>query len=302
MFARLERWSGLPPHPTKRQFSMRQRSVAGLLRHQASLVPLLATIAGLALGLAINTTSGATASGRAEHDRPPLEHRTVGPSPLARRVEPAPEPPKEALDPTVAQAPPAPMKPSDPQPDPGLPAPTGSSRAFAGVRDLTLSLPFGARSIGFHESGSANALSMHPMGIPRVNDNMTKLGSAPVGDGFEYLVLGSRHRRNAPTSAVDVAMPFNWPVQSPVTGTVVDATAYLLYREVPDNAVYIVPDQRQDLVLVLMHLNGLKVNIGDRVEAGSTVLALTARQLPFGSQIDRYAGRMPHVHMELRPR
>lgn len=143
---------------------------------------------------------------------------------------------------------------------------------------------------------------MHPMGIPRVNGNMTRLSSAPVGDGFEYLVLPSRGRRNGPTSAVDVSMPFNWPVQAPVTGTVVDATSYLLYGNTPDNAVYIVPDSRPDLVLVAMHLNGLKINVGDRVEAGKTVLALTARQLPFGSQIDRYAGRLPHVHMELRPR
>lgn len=285
---------------------------ARMLRHQASLVPLVATIFGLALGLAINQSAGATASSRADHDRPPLVHRTVQPrefSPQADRA--ARIGPAERAAAVARQTPPqkvmrrpAPVlaPPAAPPADLGLPAPASRSRAFAGVRDLTLSLPQGARAIGFHESGSARALAMHPMGIPRVNANMTKLSSAPVGDGFEYLVLGSRQRRNAPTSAVDIAMPFNWPVQSPVTGTVVDATAYLLYGDVPDNAVYIVPDSRQDLVVVAMHLNGLKVNVGDRVEAGKTVLALTARQLPFGSQIDRYAGPMPHVHMELRPR
>lgn len=275
-----------------------------MLRHQASLVPLLATIFGLALGLAINSSAGATASSRRVHDRPPLEHRTVEPRQFSRttQAEAVGDRAAEPSAPAKQIAAPAAPQPQQPAPEPGLPAPPGRSRAFAGVRDLTLSLPQGARAIGFHESGTRSALPLHPMGIPRVNANMTRISSAPVGDGFEYLILGSRQRRNAPTSAVDIAMPFNWPIHSPVTGTVVDATAYLLYGDVPDNAVYIVPDSRQDLVVVVMHLNGLKVNIGDRLQAGQTVLALTARQLPFGSQIDRYAGPMPHVHMELRPR
>lgn len=274
-------------------------------RHSSSLVPLMATIVGLALGLAINQSSGATASSRAQHDRPPLERRTVEPATAhAPHLGSSPAAPagEHQHEHAAEPAPMAAAKPAAPAPDPGLPAPANHSRAFAGVRDLTLNLPLGARAIGFHESGTRGALNLHPMGIPRINANLTRISSAPVGDGFEYLILGSRHRRNGPTSAVDISMPFNTAVHAPVTGTIVDATAYLLYREVPDNAVYIVPDSRQDLVLVLMHLNGLKVNIGDRVEAGKTVLALTARQLPFGSQIDRYAGPLPHVHMELRPR
>lgn len=286
---------------------MPQRSVspAFLGRHRTALLPLLATLLGLALGLAIHQAAGATASARRDHDRPALQHHTLPLRAVAHVARDA-----QDLDPrhaprvraararTAAAAAPRPVA----TPEPGLPAPPGKSRAFAGVRDLTLSLPQGARAIGFHESGTSGAVPMHPMGIPRVNDNLPRLSSAPVGDGFEYLVLGSRGRRNGPTTAVDVSMPFNWPIQSPVTGTVVDAKAYLLYRQVPDNLLAIAPDGRPDLAVVLMHLNGLRVNIGDRVEAGKTVLALTARQLPFGSQIDRHAGRMPHVHLELRPR
>jgi len=265
-------------------------------RHQ-SLIPILAALAGLALGLSLHQSVGADAAGRLTHDRPPLERRDVGEpgAVTAARVG-------EQVHPPEADVPATPPQPStQPQSPPPLPAPATHSRAFAGLDHLQLVLPVGARAIGFHESGTRGAKPLHPMGVPRINDNMTRLAKAPVGDGFEYLVLGSRARRNAPTSAVDVAMPFNTPVQSPVTGRVVDATAYLLYHEVPDNAVYLVPDSRPDLVVVLMHLNGLKINVGDRVEAGRTVLALTARLLPFGSQIDRYAGRMPHVHLEVRP-
>lgn len=290
---------------------MHRSSLQSLLHHRASMVPLVATIVGLALGLAIHTTAGATAAGRADHDRPALQHRSltehVAEARLRQGGERASRAGRRAImarpAPVAPSTPAAPEAPAPQVPEEtGLRAPANNSRAFAGVEHLTLSLPQGARAVGFHESGSGRALSMHPMGIPRVNGNMTRLSSAPVGDGFEYLVLPSRGRRNGPTSAVDVSMPFNWPVQAPVTGTVVDATSYLLYGNVPDNAVYIVPDSRPDLVLVSMHLNGLKVGAGDRVEAGKTVLALTARQLPFGSQIDRYAGQLPHVHMELRPR
>lgn len=272
-----------------------------MLHHHAghrrqSLVPILAALAGLAAGLSLHQSVGADAAGRVAHDRPPLERRNADGPPAvapARVGEPVAAPQA-----AVAAAPQPPARPQSP---PALPAPATHSRAFAGLHNLQLALPLGARAIGFHESGTRGAKPLHPMGIPRVNDNLTRLAKAPVGDGFEYLILGSRERRNAPTSAVDVAMPFNVPVQSPVTGRVVDATAYLLYRQVPDNAVYLVPDSRPDLVVVLMHLNGLKVNVGDRVEAGKSVLALTSRLLPFGSQIDRYAGRMPHVHMEVRP-
>jgi biotin carboxyl carrier protein len=266
-------------------------------RRPQSLVPILAALAGLAIGLTLHQSVGADAAGRLTHDRPPLERRDVGEPAAVSHARVG----EQVGAPHVVVPAPAPQPPAQPQSPPALPAPATHSRAFAGLDHLQLVLPVGARAIGFHESGTRGAKALHPMGIPRVNDNMTRLAKAPVGDGFEYLVLGSRERRNAPTSAVDVSMPFNTPVQSPVTGRVVDATAYLLYREVPDNAVYLVPDRRPDLVVVLMHLNGLKVNVGDRVEAGKTVLALTARLLPFGSQIDRYAGRMPHVHMEVRP-
>lgn len=266
-----------------------------------SLVPILAALAGLAIGLSLHQSVGADAAGRLGMDRPELRRHDVAES-AAPQAAAAGE--HVAVESPVDAAPSAPEAPAAAAPAPQGPtalAAPAHSRAFAGLDHLQLVLPAGARAIGFHESGTRGAKPLHPMGIPRVNDNMTKLAKAPVGDGFEYLVLGSRARRSAATSAVDVAMPFNNPVQSPVTGRIVDATAYLLYREVPDNAVSIVPDSRPDLVVVLMHLNGLKVNIGDRVEAGKTVLALTARLLPFGSQIDRYAGRMPHVHMEVRP-
>jgi len=186
--------------------------------------------------------------------------------------------------------------------DVGLRATRSHTRSFAGLAHLQLQLPRNARAIGFHESGAGHAVSLHPMGIPRVNANLPRLNPAPVGEGFEYVVLASRGRRNGPTSAVDISLPPNSTVHAPVTGTVVQANAYLLYGRVPDNVVHIVPDSRPDLVVVLMHVNGVLTTPGAHVVADETPVAKTARLLPFSSQIDRYVGRLPHVHMEVRRR
>lgn len=178
--------------------------------------------------------------------------------------------------------------------------PDGSPAVFAGLTNLQVRLPPHVAMIGFHESAARSALPLHPVGIPRNNDNMTRLLSAPVSKGPEYVVMGTRNRRPGPTSAVDLAMPFNHPVVSPVSGTVVQVGSYLLYGRVPDNTIVISPDARPDLLMVVLHTNGVRVSEGQRVVAGETMLALTARLLPFRSQIDSYAGRLPHVHIEFR--
>lgn len=53
--------------------------------------------------------------------------------------------------------------------------------------------------------------------------------------------------------------------------------------------------------VVVLHTVSPRVEPGDRVRAGRTVIASRSRELPFGSQIDRYSGRrLPHVHIEVR--
>jgi hypothetical protein len=52
----------------------------------------------------------------------------------------------------------------------------------------------------------------------------------------------------------------------------------------------------------ILHILGLEVSPGDRVEAGVTVIADHAHQLPFASQVDdiRTADpAWPHVHIEV---
>ncbi len=60
------------------------------------------------------------------------------------------------------------------------------------------------------------------------------------------------------------------------------------------------PDGRPDLEVKLLHIQGVAVEAGDRVEAGD-VIAANATLFPFQSQIDRLTGdpSWPHVHLEV---
>lgn len=146
------------------------------------------------------------------------------------------------------------------------------------VADVLLHTPPGAVHVGFHESGS-------PMALP-----------ITAGDG--HSVLPTRGRGTHPGSAVDIAMPAGVPVTSTVTGIVTVAQPYALYGTTGDLMVTVVPEARPDIEVRHLHLDGLAVQPGERVEAGHTIIAATARQLPFRSQIDHVAGHGPHVHVE----
>jgi hypothetical protein len=179
-----------------------------------------------------------------------------------------------------------------------------STPALARFDDLVLHLPSPTPVVvGFHEAATTAALGLHPVGTLTEDRNTTRTDlPADVPDGTPYLVLSSRGRAAAPTSAMDVVLEPGDPVLSPVTGTVVDVRGYLLYGAHTDLRVEVVPDERPDLRLVLIHLDEVTVEIGDRVLAGATPLAGTARSFPFGSHIDRETepDRYPHVHLELK--
>lgn len=122
----------------------------------------------------------------------------------------------------------------------------------------------------------------------------------PVEDGAEHVVMPSRGRSTPPTSAVDVAMEEGIEVLSPVSGTVVEVSDYSLYGNTPDVLISVRPDDNPDLVVRIFHVVDAAVAVGDPVVAGETVVAASSRQLPFGSQIDRFSGATtPHVHIQV---
>lgn len=174
-------------------------------------------------------------------------------------------------------------------------------KVLATVDGQEILLPRAVRKIGFHESGNPAALAMSPVGRLEENFNAGRV-SLPAVNGDRdggYIVLPTRHRGGGPTTAVDLSMRANEPVTSPVTGEVTAANDYTLYGTTRDTIVEIVPDGRPELRVRMVHVEGVAVQPGDRVEAGRTPVAARARLLPFSSQIDRYAGTHPHVHLEV---
>jgi hypothetical protein len=134
--------------------------------------------------------------------------------------------------------------------------------------------------IGFHQANSHAALRMRP------RDGRT---------------MASRSRGTAPTTAVDVQVRRRTRVVSPVNGRVRTVSRYQLYGRTRDVFIEIVPDGHPRKRVVVLHTVSPRVEPGDRVRAGRTVIASRSRELPFGSQIDRYSGRrLPHVHIEVR--
>lgn len=156
------------------------------------------------------------------------------------------------------------------------------------------------RAIGFHEAHGRSSLAWEPRGAAFTNRNAPRYAAPAPTEGHNYAVLSTRRRGTPATSAIDIAVPKNSALVSPVTGRVAYVNPYLLYGRYPDTIVTIVPDGRPDLRLVMVHLNGVRVSPGQRVVAGETPLAATAMLFPFRSQIDEFAGRHPHVHVEMR--
>jgi hypothetical protein len=176
---------------------------------------------------------------------------------------------------------------------------------FARVGDLELRLPSRDPVLaGFHEASTGVAIELVPVGIPVANHNTTKFEvPAPDPRGRPYLVMSSRGRVFPATSALDVALRDDDPVLAPVTGIVSDVRTYWLYGAHEDRRVEIVPDDAPHLRIVLVHVSGVEVAPGMRVEAGSSVIARSVNRFPFTSQIDRETEpeRFGHVHIELQP-
>ncbi len=157
---------------------------------------------------------------------------------------------------------------------------------FAKVGGLRLSLPaHRIAGIGFHEA-------------PRGGE--TRLAMTNLDE--RSFTMPSRGRGTHPTSAVDIAVPSDVQILAPVSGIVENVTVYDLYGKYPDAHLTIRPDGHADLGVRILHIRGVGVSVGERVEAGVTVIAAGANQFPFDSQIDSHVGRHPHVDISVRPR
>jgi biotin carboxyl carrier protein len=201
---------------------------------------------------------------------------TTPPSTAPPETAPPAPPPTEPPLPPTAQAP--------PPPTPREVVETGFA-PFAVAEALVLLHPAAVvERVGFHEAG---------------HDGTRHLDA--VETTARPIVLESRDRGTGPQTAADIVVPPESEIRSPVTGTVKRAGSYVLYCDNQDDYAVIEPDARPGWEVKVLHISGVRVQAGQRVEAGVTVLAPAPTVLPFASQVDDHTAdpAWPHVHVEV---
>ena len=139
-------------------------------------------------------------------------------------------------------------------------------------------------AIGFHQSG---------------HDGAQRETAVPTA--ARWFVQEDRDRDTDPQGASDVVVEPDREIRAPVTGTVIRAGTYTLYCDKVDQYAVIEPDARPGWEVKVLHVEGLVLSKGQRVEAGVTPLAARARVLPFASTVedDTAVPAWPHVHIEV---
>jgi len=242
-------------------------------------------LAGLVVCMALVACTGATVE-RSDDALRPAPATAVGEMPIPAEVTSAPETTTTAAPPpeTTSTARPPSTTTSTAPPPPRVPLDVGATE-FATVAGLVLVHPSSVvERVGFHESSHDGAQPMAAM----------PTAAAPT-------ILASRHRGTGPATAVDVVIDPGGQVRAPVSGTVKRAGSYVLYCKYRDDYFVVAPDDRPELEVKVLHIQGVQVSAGDRVVAGETVVAPRATPLPFASQIDEVTAKpsWPHVHIEV---
>lgn len=156
---------------------------------------------------------------------------------------------------------------------------------FASAQGVTLNYPTAlVEKVGFHESNRFGA---------RAIDVLPDIGS--------WLDMPTRERNTPGRTAADILSDPTGEVRAPVTGRILRGGTYVLYCKYSDSFLVIEPDAHPGWEVKLLHISGLVVRAGDRVEAGVTPVAAHPTRLPFNSQVEDYsvAPVWPHVHLEV---
>jgi hypothetical protein len=219
-------------------------------------------------------------------DPAPLERAGEVPSggaPVTAPAATAPAEPTTSAVPTTLP-PPTTVAPPTTRAIPRVLVDTGFA-PFARIDELVLAHPAAqVETVGFHESNHDGARQMEP-----------------AAEAARPIELESRERGTGSRTAADIVVSPDAEIRVPVTGTVKRAGSYVLYCEHRDDYAVIDPDARPGWEVKVLHIDGVQVEAGQRVEAGVTLLAPRPTQLPFGSQVDDHTASpaWPHVHVEV---
>lgn len=171
--------------------------------------------------------------------------------------------------------------------------------------NITIYLPGCYRDIagiGYHEARHERAFPLEPLGYLLKNDNTYKVdvaldSKAPLPT---YFIMETRYEPQSATSAVDVAMKEGASVLAPVSGVVTKVESKILYGYYDDTQIEIMPPKCQDVRVVIVHVKQVKVNQGDTVKQGKTVLGVPRDYREhFQSEIDDYV-KPAHPHVQIQ--
>jgi hypothetical protein len=158
---------------------------------------------------------------------------------------------------------------------------------IASYDDLAIHSPISANhitEIEFHQASYDTALQLTPfvtiVDAQEVADkhgtNHVSVDDQPVGDEPLIAEAVSTWRLDSvgpEMSSVDVGALAGTDVYAPVSGTVVKIKTYSLYGLIDDYEIHIQSPEHPELDIVMLHIEDLSVEVGDRVYGGGTRIA-----------------------------
>lgn len=218
-----------------------------------------------------------------------------------------------------------------------LPVPAIMKRAlppltpvFAAYGGMRLHLPISPASItavAFHQASYNDALPMEIL-VPIVSGAAWKAGaaeraalaasataaaasttatakvSAPATDIWSgpALRLYRSGRSGTPNTAVDVGGQPGTQVLAPVDGVIAQVKPYKLYNKYDDYEIHIAPVGATDFEVVILHIDGPAVKVGDKVTGGRTPIGVVRNLARFETlQLGEYTpgAKGDHTHMQV---
>ena len=184
--------------------------------------------------------------------------------------------------------------------------------ALEGETEIHLAIdPNELTAVAFHQASGDYALHMTSL-VPDADMAAANELKAmpPVAEGAIFgegvwhgcvLRLWRSNRGGQPDSALDMGAAPGTAVWSPISGTVIEVRPYLLYDKYDDFEIHIRPTGRDDIDAVLIHVQDVKVRVGDTVKGGITRIG-SVRQMSdkMDIQLGGYtANGGDHTHFQL---
>jgi hypothetical protein len=157
-------------------------------------------------------------------------------------------------------------------------SPTGVGVVVAQIEGLDLVLPVAREvttAVAYHPVDNAGTVPFAPAGDRLSGGSLgQKLADIFAGGGAiqYYLMDGAGGERSSSTAGLDVGAVPGSAIVSPVDGKVTAIKQYSILGRYPDVEVHIQLARDPSLLLVLTHITRPKVEIGDVVARGETVL------------------------------